>query len=143
VKLLSKNPLFFVFFPVALIDGSITLLSQSQAYWSGGSVNEASPAYYFLLASPWLYLLGALVWFVFWYWAFTKLKEPVNLWLALFFLVAHSWGSSSWILRYLRDPSGYNVHNQVQVMEVWLVLIIYFALVTLNATFWFRKYLKR
>ncbi len=143
MKFLIKNPLFFTFFPVALIDGLITLVGQSPAYWTGKAVNEASPAYYFLLASPLLYLLGGVIWFVLWYWIFTKLKEPFNVFVALFFIVAHSWGSSSWILHYLRDPSRYNIHNQLQVMEVWLVVNVYFVLVVMNATYWFRSYFKR
>jgi hypothetical protein len=64
-KAVEKNPLFFAFLFPALLDGVVTLLGQDPQYWGGlRTVNEASPAYYFLLMSPscfyWVLLFGSL-----------------------------------------------------------------------------------
>jgi len=53
--LIKKNPLFFAWFFPALVDNIVTLAGQN------GPINEASPAYYFLLVSPWIFAAGALV----------------------------------------------------------------------------------
>jgi len=88
-KTIKRNPLFFAFFFPALMDGLATFLGQSTGYWdSPRIVIEASPAYYFLLISPWLFLLGFVMWFVFWYWLFNKLKEPFSLLLMLLFIAS-------------------------------------------------------
>lgn len=56
-QIIKKNSLFFAFLFPAFIDGVTTLLGQGSEYWSSSRVvNEASPAYYFLLTSPWLFL---------------------------------------------------------------------------------------
>ena len=79
-KTISKNPLFFAWFLPALTDGTVTLFGQNKNYRSNYVlVNEASPAYYFLAASPWLFILGSMLWFAFWYWLFLRLKKPINL----------------------------------------------------------------
>ncbi|PIP87834.1 hypothetical protein COW80_03670, partial [Candidatus Beckwithbacteria bacterium CG22_combo_CG10-13_8_21_14_all_01_47_9] len=78
-QILSKNPLFFAWLLPALTDGIVTLAGQDKGYWLNHRlVNEASPAYYFLVASSWLFVLGSVFWFCFWYWLFLRLKEPVN-----------------------------------------------------------------
>lgn len=142
-SIIKRNPLFFAFLIPALTDGVVTILGQSNEYWSQNrTVNEASPAYYFLLASPWLYILGAFFWFVIWYLVFKRLKEPFNLWLMFLFMAGHSWGSSSWIMRMLRESGFYAVGNQVSVMVAWSVLILYFALIAFVATYCLRIYIK-
>lgn len=140
-KIIYGNPLFFAFLFPALADGIITLLGQGSQYWeTARKVNEASPAYYFLLASPWLFITGSIVWFIFWYWLFKRLKEPVNLWLMFTFIAGHSWGSSSWIAKLIRD-SGW-MSNQMRIMETWGILVFYFALIGLVATYCLRIYIK-
>ncbi len=64
-KLIRKNPLFYAFLFPAVVDGTLTLVGQDFYYWSNNKVNEASPAYYFLLISPWLYFFGSIAWFIF------------------------------------------------------------------------------
>ncbi len=143
-KLINKNPLYFAFFLPALIDGVATLLGQGSQYWgSSRVVNEASPAYYFLLASPWVFLLGAIIWFVFWYWLFMRLKEPLNLFLMFLFIAGHSWGSSGWIMKMFKQAGIYTLGNQPSIILAWGLLIIYFVLIAGIATYCLRFYTRR
>jgi len=140
---IKNNPLFFAFFFPALLDGVATLLGQGSQYWGGlRTVNEASLAYYFLLVSPWLFLLGSVVWFVFWYWLFEKLKEPINLFFMFLFIAGHSWGSSSWIMKMFKQAGIYTLGNQPSIIFAWGLLIIYFALIAGVATYCLRIYLR-
>ena len=142
-NVLIKNPLFFAFFFPALIDGVATLLGQGSQYWgSSRVVNEASPAYYFLLASPWLFLLGSIVWFVFWYWLFERLKEPLNLLLMFLFIAGHSWGSGSWVMKLFKQSGVYTLGNQPSIIFAWSLLIFYFVLIAGIATYCLRLYQK-
>lgn len=140
---IRKNPLFFAFLFPALTDGLVTILGQDSSYWSGSRVvNEASPAYYFLLLSPWLFLLGSIVWFVLWYFLFKRLKEPLNLFLMFLFITGHSWGSSSWIMKMFKQAGVYSLNNQPSIIIAWSLLIIYFVLIAGIATYCLRVYLK-
>lgn len=133
-QIISKNPLFFAWLLPALTDGVVTLLGQDKNYWSNYAlVNEASPAYYFLTASPWLFVLGSIVWFGWWYWLFLRLKAPLNLFLMFLFIAGHSWGSTSWIFKLLK-PIG--------VSNAWFLVIGYFILVAFFATYCLGVYLK-
>jgi len=141
-KIVSKNPLFFAFLFPALTDGIITLLGQDSFYWTNRVVNEVSPVYYVLLISPWLFGIGSIFWFVFWYWVFKKLKEPLNLFLMFLFIAGHSWGSSSWIWKLMKVNSIYIPANQVSVIFAWSVVVVYFALIALVATYSLKIYMQ-
>lgn len=142
-QLISKNPLFFAFIFPALTDGIITLLGQDKSYWTMRAVNEASPAYYFLLVSPWLFLLGGFIWFIFWYWLFKRLKEPLNLLIMFLFIAGHSWGSSSWIMKIFKQTGVYKLGNQLSIIFTWILLIIYFMIIAVIATYCLRVYLQK
>lgn len=142
-RIIKSNPLFFAFLFPAMVDGLATLLGQDSQYWSGfRAVNEASPAYYFLLASPWLFLSGSIVWFVFWYWLFKRLNEPLNLFLMFLFIAGHSWGSSSWIMKMFKQADIYTLGNQPSIIFAWGLLIFYFVLIAFLATYCLKVYLK-
>lgn len=141
-KIVSKNPLFFAFFFPALVDGLVTLVGQDTSYWTNRVVNEASPAYYFLLVSPWLFLLGSVGWFIFWYWLFKRLKEPLNLFLMFLFVAAHSWGSGGWIMKMFKQSGVYTIGNQVSVIFAWSLLLVYFLFISVFATYCLRCYLR-
>lgn len=144
IGVIRKNPLFFAFLFPALVDGVTTLLGQGSQYWSGSRVvNEASPAYYFLLASPWLFIIGSFVWFIFLYWIFKKLKEPLNLFLMFLFIAGHSWGSSSWIMKMLKEAGVYTIGNQPSIIFAWSLLIVYFFIIASIATICLRIYIKK
>jgi len=143
-KVIIKNPLYFAFFFPALIDGLVTAVGQGKAYWGNPSVaSEASPAYYFLLASPWLFFLGSVMWSIFWYWLFKRLKEPLNLFLMFLFIAGHSWGSSSWIMKLFKQAGVYTLGNQLSIIFAWSLLIFYFVLVAGIATYCLRIYMQR
>lgn len=140
-KLIKKNPLFFAFLFPALTDGTVTLLGQDTSYWASRVVNEASPAYYFLLASPWLFALGSVFWFVIWYFLFKRLKEPLKLFLMFVFIAGHSWGSTSWLWQIMKRHGVYVRENQFSVMGAWFITILYFALIAGAATYCLMVYL--
>jgi hypothetical protein len=142
-RIISRNPLFFAFFFPALTDGAVTLLGQDESYWASRVVNEASPAYYFLLTSPWLFAIGSILWFVFWYWISKRLKEPINLFVMFLFIAGHTWGSSSWIWRIMKTNGIYAAENQRSVLFAWSINVFYFALIAFFATYCLRVYLKR
>lgn len=130
MKIINNNPLYFAFFIPAVVDGILTLVAQGPEYWSSiRKVNEASPAYYFLLHSPGLYLLGAFVWFLFWYFIFFRLKKPFNLIIAIFFIVGHSWGGGGWIMRLFWEHGVYTLTDQSSIISAWGMLMVYFLLV--------------
>lgn len=142
-QIIKRNPLYFAFLLPALTDGVITLLGQSEGYWSQNRVvNEASPAYYFLLASPWLFIVGSIAWFVSWYWLFKRLKEPLNLFLSFLFISGHSWGSTSWVWNIMKRNGVYTATNQHSVVFVWLIVVLYFAIIALSATYCLRTYIQ-
>lgn len=140
-NLISKNPLFYAFFFPALVDGVLTLLGQDSGYWTNKIVNEASPAYYALVISPWLFGIGSILWFVFWYWVFKRLREPLNLFLMFLFIVGHSWGSSSWIWKIMKVNNIYTPGNQISVVLAWSIVVLYFAVIASFATYVLRIYL--
>lgn len=141
--LIRKNPLFFALLFPAVVDGVVTLLGQSPQYWSGlGIVNEASPAYYFLLASPWAFILGSIIWFAFWYWAIKHLKEPLNFLVMFIFVIGHSWGSSTWILKMLWEADFYTFGSQISAMTVWAITIVYFIIVAGVASYCLHLYIQ-
>ena len=78
--LFRDNPLYFSFLLPMAMDGILTLTGQGRNYWNNfSSANEASPAYFFLVISPRLYIFGAIVWFVGLYFLFKRLKRPWDL----------------------------------------------------------------
>ena len=142
IRIIKTNPLFFAFLFPAVVDGIVTLLGQSPEYWTNRVVNEASPAYYFLLVSPLLFILGAILWFLFWYWAMKRLKEPFNLFLMFVFIAGHSWGSSSWLMGILKRAGIYIPSNQISVITAWSFLVVYFLLISALATYCLQVYFK-
>lgn len=137
--LVRKNPLFFAFLFPAVTDGVLTFLGQD---FHRGVINEASPVYYILLISPWLFILGSIFWFVFWYKIFKRLKEPVNLFLMFLFITAHSWGSSSWIWKIAKDNGLYLKEDQFSVIVVWGFMCLYMVLIGLFATYNLQTYIR-
>lgn len=143
-KTISKNPLFFAFITPAVTDTILTILGQDPAYWTNHRIiNEASPVYFFLLISPFVYIIGSLIWYIFWYWALKHLKEPFNLAVTLLFLIGHSWGSSSWIHKFLLDKRIYNLFSQNSIMFGWSLIILYFVVISSIATYCLRIYMNQ
>lgn len=134
-KLVGKNPLFYAFFFPSIVDGVVTFVGQGEEYWSiTRTVNEASPAYYFLKASPFLFLCGSILWFVLWYLFFQKFKhERIKLWLSLLFIAGHSLGSGSWMVKFFKDSNMWTVQNMPLTNLMWLVLVCYFGVIAFFA----------
>lgn len=142
-KIITHNPLFFAFIFPALVDATLTLIGQEKEYWQYRIVNEASPAYYFLFISPWLFIFGSIIWFIVLSLLFKKLKEPLNIFLMFLFLIGHSWGSSSWLRKILRENNIYNLDSQLSIMFGWFLIILYFILISLFATYCLKIYLSK
>ncbi len=141
--LVKDNPLFFAFAFPAITDAVVTLVGQKPEYWNTKIVNEASPAFFALQISPWLFVSGSGLWFIFWYHLFKRLREPGNLFLAILFIVGHSWGSSSWIWNLMKRNGVYTPSNQLSVIFVWGLVVLYFAIVALLATYSLKVYFSR
>ncbi len=141
-KIIIANPLFFAFFFPALVDVVMTILGQNLQNQVVHLPNEASPAYYFLLVSPWLFLVGSVAWFLLWYLVFKKIKAPLNLFLMFLFISGHSWGSSSWIMKLLKERSVYTIGDQPSVMLAWCFLMLYLALNAVSATYCLNVYME-
>ena len=122
-KFIKSNPLYWAFFIPAAIDGIVTLLGQDTTYWSNyRSVNEGSPAWIILATHPALFILGSVIWFISWYFMYKKLKEPFNMMITIAFIAGHTWGSSSWISRFLGNADLYSNANRLG----WYALVTYF-----------------
>ena len=142
-RIISKNPLFYAFLLPALVDGIVTIVGQDALYWTSRIVNEASPAYYFLAISPYLFILGSILWFVFWYWVFKKAKEPLNLFLTFIFISGHSWGSTSWIWKVAKDNVWYVKTNQFSVLRIWGLVLLYFGAIAIVASYSLQMYMRK
>lgn len=138
MKIFSKNPLFFAFLFPAFSDMSLTLFGQN--FSQSKTLNEASPAYYFLLVSPWVFLLGSILWFVIWYYIFLKINNSLKLFLSILFISAHSWGSASWLWKLARYNNIFDSQNQASVMLIWSLVILYFTFIAYLAEICFTKY---
>lgn len=142
-KIINHNPLFFAFFLLALTDGVLTLIGQGVDYWDHlRTVNEASPAYYFLKISPWLYIFAAIAWLFLWYFLIKKLKRPFDIFFVFLFIAGHSWGSSTWIMRIFKRAGIYTLSNQPSIIFAWSLLILYFFLISAIATYCLEVYIK-
>lgn len=139
---IKRNPLFFMFFLPMSFDALLTVLGQAPEYWQNYYlVNEASPVYIVLTISPYLFLLLSALWIVGWYFLIRKLKFPFNLFFATFFLIGHSWGSSTWIKKLI----FHNIltANRSQITIYWFVLMGYFVICAFLATLSFWEFLKQ
>lgn len=142
-RFFNRNPLFFSFLFPAITDGIVTLLGQDAIFWQNyQTVNEASPAYFFLVIHPALYIIGSIIWFVFLFWLMKKLKHPLNLVLALAFIAGHSWGSSSWIIKMMKTVGLFVAPDRFSLLMGWTVLILYYVLIGVLAGICIDRYFK-
>lgn len=142
--MIRRNPLFFAFLLPAVVDGFLTLFGQSKNYWQNTSlVNEASPVYVFLVLSPWLFILGSVVWFLIWYRVIKAVKEPFNFGLMFLFIAGHSWGSGSWIWKLIKESYFYQPNNRISIMIAWGLVVFYFIVIATIAGYCLRLYNKK
>lgn len=134
-EIFTKNPLFFSFLFPALVDAIWTIAGQDSSYWQNPqNVREAGPLYYILMVSPVVYIILAIVWFVFLYWIFTKLKSPYNLIIAIAFISGHTWGTSTWIVNYLNTTAllaSFSYRNLL--LFEWIVMAVYCVIIAILA----------
>lgn len=136
-----KNPLFYVFVVPMLADAILTLWGQPATYWvQNNMANEASPVFLLLKVSPYLVIIGNIVWFRLVYLLIRALKEPLNLFLTFAFLLCNSWGSSQWILKLLREQTFYNPGDRNSITLVWAIIVCYFLLIAAISTYSFHIY---
>ncbi len=141
-KIIDRNPLFFAFFVPGLVDMVMTLVGQSSTYWKfGSSVNEASPAYYFLLFSPWLFMFGSMVWFGIWYRLLNYFGEAVKLLIVFVFISGHSWGVGSWFVKLFKESGFYQLGNQYSTMLLWMLIMFYFLFTSCIASYCLKVYI--
>ena len=134
-KLFTNNPLFFAFLFPALVDAIWTIAGQDSSYWQNPqSAREGGPLYYILVTSPFLYMLLAVLWFIFLYWLLKKLKSPYNLIVAIMFISGHTWGSSTWIIKSLsQSPMLVSVSYREIFLVEWTVMAVYCIIIAVFA----------
>lgn len=137
-KISSQNPLFFAFLFPAFLDMSLTFIGQHSS--QAQMINEASPAYYFLLVSPYFFLFGSVLWLIIWYFIFLKVNNSLKLFLSIFFIISHSWGSASWLWKLARENNLYYPQNQLSIILIWSLVIFYFTIIAYLTQFCLIKY---
>ncbi len=141
--LFNKNPLFLAFLFPALVDGIVTLLGQDAQYWQNyRTVNEASPAYFFLITHPMLYIFGGVLWFSLLYLLVRRLHEPWNLVLTVTLIAGHAWGSSSWLIKMMREQGIFLPSDRISLLQGWTLLVVYFVLIGAFASYALRQYME-
>lgn len=108
---MNRDKIPWVVIYVVILSGALdtvfTLLGQPFAYWSDHAlVCEGAPHIRFLLKQdPLYYIAGAIVFWIFLVFCMRNLPLLLGMMLSVFLLVAHVSASSSWVVRFLREPS--------------------------------------
>lgn len=108
---------------LALIDGSLAVLGQSELYWSNYLVvNEASPGFGALLKiSPWALAAGAIVWMVAFSAMIVSAPPVMSLITSIAITLGHTVGSGSWIFGHFQFGAGYQAANAYYLMSACLI----------------------
>ena len=88
---------------LAVLDGSVTLIGQSEAYWAGdhSKVLEGTPGFRILLTyGPAAYVLGLMAWVLAFVGMILMLPSTLALAICLQFTLGHTIGAFSWINRF-------------------------------------------
>ena len=96
---------------LALFDGVLTAVGQSDFYWSNhAAVNEASPFFAGLLQlGPFAFVLGAAVWLAMLCTMIMVLPQLMSLILSIAITFGHTIGSGSWLFSHF--DLGYQLAN--------------------------------
>lgn len=140
IKIIRKNPLFYIFLFPSLIDCLLTILGQNASFWINPKMaSEGSPAYFLLSCSPWLFATAFLIWLFVWFWLLQRLNEPLNLVLTITLLIGHSWGSGNWLgIIFVKI----NPDLPFLIITKWIVSILYFLIIACFATYCLKAYIK-
>ncbi len=108
---------------LALADGTLTVLGQSEIYWSNFlAVNEASPGFGALLKmDPWLLAVGAGVWLVSFSMMIIAAPPTAALILSIAITLGHTVGSGSWLFEHFKFGSGYQIANAYYLLSACII----------------------
>lgn len=108
---------------LALADGSLTVLGQSEMYWSNFLVvNEASPGFGALLeAGPWMLAGGAVVWMAAFCLLIIAAPPTPALIISIAVALGHTVGSGSWLFEHFKFGAGYQVANAYYLMSACMI----------------------
>ncbi len=104
------------------LDGTVTLVGQSAAYWGGNyaQVNEASPTFHHLLAiHPLAFLAGLMVWMSVFIGIILLLPDTLALIVSIAVTFGHTVGTATWFL--YRFQFGYQVCNGLFLLAAVLL----------------------
>ena len=129
--LVRNNLLFFVFMFPLVADTTLTLVGQDASYWSDfTTANEAAPLRFLLTTHPALFVFVSLAWYAVLYWLIKKLRDPLNLMIAISLMVGHTVGSESWIVKILLSQTAIlEMNRRTAVTMIWSITVGYFLLV--------------
>jgi len=130
-SLITHNPLFFCFFLPLAADTTLTLVGQDASYWNDFSTaNEAAPLRFLLTTHPALFVFVSLAWYAVLYWLIKKLRDPLNLMIAISLMVGHTVGSESWIVKILLSQTAITqMGRNTALTMIWSTTVGYFLLV--------------
>jgi hypothetical protein len=94
------------------LDGALTLLGQSEAYWAGmrHTANELSPTFHqLLMVHPWAAVAGFLAWMAIFVGVILLLPGMLALSMSIAVTIGHTAGACTWLV--FRFEFGYQVCN--------------------------------
>jgi len=80
-----------------------------------------------------------VVWLIIWYIIFLKLSRGIALYLSLFFIATHAWGSTSWIFVLLRNAGFYQPSDQSTIIQGWFVAMAYLAVLSTVSAYFLKR----
>ena len=106
---------------LALIDGVLTVVGQSDFYWSNhAAVNEANPVFAGLLhLGPFAFVLGAAAWLAMICTMIMVLPRLMSLILSIAITFGHTIGSGSWLFNHF--DLGYQLANGYYLFSACLL----------------------
>ena len=109
-----------------------TLVGQSSLYWQNyKNASEGSPGYFLLTIHPLVYVGAALLYLALCFWLSSWLKHPLNIMLAAALTAGHTWGSSTWFIRWMY-LAGFESTRPLILLQ-WSIMIVYFVLIGICA----------
>lgn len=108
---------------LCVLDHGLTLVGQSELYWSGdfSAVNEVSPSFrYFLEMHPLAFVSAGVLWILIFSSLTLLLPENLGLTVAITVVLGHMAGSATWLFW---RPHGYQMCNALFLVTAALVVV--------------------
>ncbi|MBP9759420.1 hypothetical protein KBD45_07030 [Candidatus Dojkabacteria bacterium] len=131
--MIKKNPLFYSFVILILVDVIGTVFGQPKEYWTSGYkvFHEALPIFPLLQIHPLLFILVCLsIWLPFTYWLVLRIKKPINLWAAMALIIGHGYNSVFWFRVSLFQAGVFTGRDQLSMALSLVPMTVYVLFVS-------------